>query len=114
MTPIEQFNWHDGKFYPLVLDEFPSIKGGVVLIARMSSRNTIQISGIGDVTESKTFGPGEEIAKNVVCIEGKVQLSNDPNDDLPILTLTEGAIIEAKPLIGYKNIRFTYKPAGSK
>lgn len=115
MTPIEQFNWHDGKFYSLALDkEFFSIEGGIVLTARRASKNTIQIDGIYGVSEPKTFGPGEEIAKNVTCIKGKVRLSNCRKDSIPVLTLTRGAIIEAKPLIGYKNIRFTYKPANSK
>jgi hypothetical protein len=115
MTPIEQFNWHDGKFYSLGLEkEFFPIEGGVVLVAKRDSKNTIQIAGASDIARPKSFGQGEEIAKNVVCIEGKVQLSNDPDGDLPILTLAEGATIEAKPLIGYKNIRFIYKPANSK
>jgi len=108
MTPIEQFNWNNERFYPIPFDEFYSIKGGVVLVARKSSKNIIQISGIGDVTKPKIFRPGETIAENVVCIEGKVRLSKDPNDDLPILTLKRGAIIEAKPLIGYKNVRLSY------
>lgn len=115
MTPIERYNWNNEKFYPLGIDkEHYQIEGGIVLIARKNSKNTIQIYGIGNIIEPKTFRKGETIAENVVCIEGKVRLKNDPKGDLPVLIFSKDAIIEAKPLIGYKTLRLTYKPVNPK